>query len=92
MGKHWYIFLLAILVASSSEFLDKATKKWIPNDLKRAKFYQYVLFTMSGLYAIIVFIVTKSIFPLPVSVLLSGFPIVCVAVGTLYAYFKQKHK
>ena len=92
MSKYWYIFLLTILVASSSNTLDRATKKWIPDDLKRAKFYQGVLFTMALLYGIIMFIVTKDTFALPLSLFLSGFPIVCVTLGTLYAYFKHKHK
>lgn len=92
MSKYWYLFLLAVLVASSSDLLDKATKKWIPDDLKRAKFYRCVLFTMTILYAIIMFIVTKDTFALPLSLFLSGFPIICATLGTLYAQFKHKRK
>ena len=90
MGKYWYYLLLAVLVACSSEWLDKATRKWIPDNLKRARFYQGVLFTMAGLYTVIMFIVTKDVFPLPVSLFLSGFPIVCVLLGALIA--RKKHK
>ena len=90
MKKYWYIFLLAMLVAASSEQLDKATKKWIPDDRKRAKLYQGILLAMTALYSIIMFFVTKDIFSLPVSLFLSGFPVICAIAGTLYAYFKHK--
>ena len=90
MKKYWFIFLLAMLVAASSESLDKATKKWIPDDRKRAKLYQRILIGMAVLYSIIMFFITKDIFSLPVSLFLSGFPVICVLAGTLYAYLKHR--
>lgn len=90
MKKYWYIFLLAMLVAASSEQLDKITKKWIPDDVKRAKLYQRILICMAVLYSVIMFFITKNIFPLPVSLFFSGFPVICVTAGALYAYFKHK--
>lgn len=91
MKKYWFLFLIAMLVAASSEQLDKATKKWIPDDLKRAKLYQGILFSMAILYGIILFFLTKDTFYLPVSLLLSGFPVICILAGTLYAYFKHRN-
>ena len=90
MKKYWFIFLVAMLVAASSESLDRATKKWIPDDRKRAKLYQGILFGMAALYSIIMFFITRDIFHLPVSLFLSGFPLICVIAGALYAYFKYK--
>lgn len=90
MDKYWY-FLIAILIAASSESLDKATKKWIPDNRKRAKFYQGILFSMATFYSIVMFFVTKAIFPLPISIFLSGFPVICIIAGTLYSYFKHRN-
>ena len=91
MKKYWFIFLIAMLVAASSEQLDKATKKWIPDNVKRAKLYQRILIGMAVLYSIIMFYITKDIFFLPVALFLSGFPVICVLAGMLYAYFKHRN-
>ena len=90
MKKYWFFLLIAILLSSSSHALDRMTRKWIPDDLKRAKFYQKILFLTSSLYTIIMFFIMKNIFPLPVTLFLSCFPLVCVGLGTLYAWFKHK--
>ena len=90
MKKYWFYLLIAILLCCSSHWLDTMTKKWIPNDLKRAKFYQKILFLTSLLYTIIMFFIMKNIFPLPVTLLLSCFPLICVGLGTLYTWFKHK--
>ena len=91
MKKYWFLFLIAMLVAASSEELDRAAKKWIPDNVKRARLYQGILIGMAVLYSIIMFFIAKDIFSLPVALFLSGFPVICVIAGTLYSYFKHKH-
>lgn len=86
MSKYWYFLLPAILTAVSSEAIDKAMKKWIPNDRKRAKFYQGFLFAMTVFYGIWIWLMTKDIFPLPLCLFLSGFPLACAGIGTLIAW------
>ena len=90
MGEYWYILVLAIFLATFSEELDKAMKKWIPDNVKRAKLYQRILIGMAVLYSIIMFFITKDVFSLPVALFLSGFPVICVLAGMLYAYFRHK--
>ena len=92
MKKYWFFLLIAILLSCSSNTLDRMTRKWIPDDLKRAKLYQAILFVTAFTYAIIMFIIMRNIFPLPITLFLAGFPVICVGLGILYAWFKHNKK
>lgn len=90
MKKYWYFLLIAILLSASSDSIDKAMKRLIPDDRKRAKFYQGFLFAMTIFYGIWIWFITKDTFPLPLCLFLSGFPLVCAIIGTLISWHRHK--
>ena len=92
MLKYWYFLLPAILMALiPSETIDKTTKKWIPDDRKRAKFFMGILIAMATFFTILLLLVTKNI-PLGFRIPMSVFPLVGVGLSLLIAKFINKKK
>lgn len=90
MKQYWYYIILACIVAALSPQIDKAMKRLIPDDLKRAKAYQVFLFSMTAVYAVAILFITYDTLPLPVSLFLSLFPLVCAIIGTLISFFRSR--
>lgn len=92
MLKYWYFLLPAILMCLiPSDVINEITKKWIPNEKKRAKFFMGILIGMAVFYTVILFFVTDNIplnFRLPMCLL----PIAGVAIGFLIGKYVNKKK
>ena len=92
MLKYWYFLLPAILMALiPSETIDRNTKKWIPDERKRAKFFIGILIAMAIFFTIFLLVVTKHI-PWGIRLPLSIFPLISVGLGFLIGKFLNKKK
>ena len=92
MLKYWYFLLPAILMALiPSETIDRNTKKWIPDERKRAKFFIGILIAMAIFFTIFLLVVTKQI-PWGIRLPLSIFPLISVGLGFLIGKFLNMKK
>ena len=92
MSKYWYFLLPAILCAIiPSDWIDKTTKKLIPDDKKRAKVFFGILIGMAVFFTVWLFLITQNI-PQPVRFLLSLFPLASVGLGLLIGKMLNKFK
>ena len=92
MVKYWYFLLPAILVALiPSQAINTLTKKWIPDEKKRAKFFMGVLIGMIVLTTIFLILVSRNIpwhFRLPMCL----FPLASLGLGIIVGKFCSKKK
>lgn len=92
MVEYWYFLLPVILVALiPSETINSVTKKWIPDEIKRAKFFMGILVGMMALTTVFLLLVSKNIpwgFRLPMCL----FPLAGVGFGFLIGRFLHKDK
>ena len=80
MAKYWYFLLPAILCAIiPSKSIDAATRKWIPDDKKRAKFFMLVLIAMCLFYTVCLLSVTANL-PWAIRLPLSLFPLMALGL------------
>ena len=92
MLKYWYFLLPAILMALiPGETIDKATKKWIPDDKKRSKFFLGLLVGMCVLTTLFLFLISQNI-PWHVRLPLCLFPALGVGLGFLIGKFFTRKK
>ena len=90
MEKYWYFLIPAILIALlPADAVNRATKKWIPDEKKRARFFLGILLAMSVFFTVLLFFVTKNI-PLGFRLPMCLFPVVSVTVGFLIGRFVSK--
>ena len=90
MLKYWYFLLPAILCAIvPSETIDRATRKWIPDNKKRAKFFLLVLTGMCLFYSVALLLVTKNL-PWGVRIPLALFPLLALGLGLLMGKFLHR--
>lgn len=89
---YWYFLLPAILMALiPGEAINNVTRKWIPDEKKRAKFFMAILVGFMTLTTILLFLVSENIpwhFRLPICLL----PLVGVGLGFLIGKFFSKKK
>ena len=92
MLKYWYFLLPAVLMCLiPSDTINETTKKWIPNEKKRAKFFMGILIGMAVFYTVVLFFVTKNI-PLGFRLPMCLFPIAGVIIGFLIGKSIKKKK
>ena len=92
MLKYWYFLLPAILMCLiPSETINETSRKWIPNEKKRANFFMGILIGMAVFYTVILFFVTENI-PLNFRLPMCLFPIAGVAIGFLIGKHGNKKK
>ena len=92
MLRYWYFLLPAILMALiPSDTIDKATKKWIPDDKNRAKFFLGILIAMAAFFTVFLLLITRNI-PWGLRLPMSVFPLVSVGLGLLIGRFINKKK
>ena len=92
MVKYWYFLIPAILLCLvPSEKINEVTKKWIPDEKKRARFFLGILIGMAVCSTIVLFFVSKNIpwsFRLPMCL----FPLAGVGIGFLIGKHVNKKK
>jgi len=92
MVKYWYFLLPAILLCLiPTEKIDAVTKKWIPDEKKRAKFFLGILVTMAAFFTVLLFLVSRNI-PWTLRIPLSCFPLISVGIGFLLGRFWKNKK
>ena len=92
MIKYWYFLIPAILMCLiPSEVINETTRKWIPDEKKRAKFFMGILIGMAVFYTVILFFVTENI-PMGLRLPLCLFPLIGVGLGLLIARFVNNKK
>ncbi|MBR1972177.1 MAG: hypothetical protein IKA16_01925 [Oscillospiraceae bacterium] len=92
MVKYWYFLLPAILMALiPGETINTVTKKWIPDEKKRAKFFMGILTGCMTLTTVLLFLVSENI-PWHVRLPLCLFPLVSVGLGFLLGKFFSRKK
>lgn len=92
MVKYWYFLLPAILMALiPSETINTVTKKWIPDEKKRAKVFLGILVGICVLTTVFLFLVSENI-PWHVRLPLCLFPLVSVGLGFLLGKFFSRKK
>lgn len=92
MERYWYFLIPAILICLiPSEAINETTKKWIPNEKKRAKCFMGILICMAVYFTVLLFFVTENI-PLGFRWTMCLFPITSVAIGFLIGKFLNKKK
>ena len=92
MVKYWYFLLPAILMALiPSETINTVTKKWIPDEKKRAKVFLGILVGICVLTTVFLFLVSENI-PWHVRLPLCLFPLVSVGLGFLFGKFFSRKK
>lgn len=92
MVKYWYFLLPAILMALiPSETINTVTKKWIPDEKKRAKVFLGILVGICVLTTVFLFLVSENI-PWHVRLPVCLFPLVSVGLGFLLGKFFSRKK
>ena len=92
MVKYWYFLLPAILMALiPSETINTVTKKWIPDEKKRAKVFLGILVGICVLTTVFLFLVSENI-PWHVRLPICLFPLVSVGLGVLLGKFFSRKK
>lgn len=92
MVKYWYFLLPAILMALiPSETINTVTKKWIPDEKKRAKVFLGILVGICVLTTVFLFLVSENI-PWHVRLPICLFPLVSVGLGFLLGKFFSRKK
>lgn len=91
MLKYWYVLLPILMALIPSDAIDKATKKWIPDEKKRAKFFLGLLTAMAAFFTILLLLITKNI-PWRLRISMSVCPLVGVGLGLLIARLVNKKK
>lgn len=81
MIKYWYFLLPAILMSLiPSDALNKATKKLIPDEKKRAKFFMGILIAFLTITTVLLLLVSKNI-PWHLRLPICLFPALGVGLG-----------
>ena len=89
MEKYWYFLIPAILCAlTPASALDNVTRKWIPDDKKRAKFFLTVLVVMCLFFTVCLLFVTKDL-PWGIRLPLSLFPLVSLVIGFFIGKYRH---
>lgn len=92
MVKYWYFLLPAILMALiPGETINTVTKKWIPDEKKRAKVFLVILVDICVLTTVFLFLVSENI-PWHVRLPVCLFPLVSVGLGFLLGKFFSRKK
>lgn len=92
MVKYWYFLLPAILMALiPGETTNTVTKKWIPDEKKRAKVFLVILVGICVLTTVFLFLVSENI-PWHVRLPVCLFPLVSVGLGFLLGKFFSRKK
>lgn len=92
MVEHWYFLLPAILVALiPSETINTVTKKWIPDEKKRAKFFMGILVGIMVITTIFLFLVSQNI-PWHVRLPICLFPLISLGLGIFLEKLFSKKK
>ena len=90
MEKYWYFLLPAILCAMiPANTIDKVTRKWIPDNKKRAKFFLLVLTAMCLFFTLYLLFVTKDL-PCGIRLPLSLFPLICLIIGFFVGKYRHR--
>ena len=90
METYWYFLLPAILCAIiPTSAIDRVTRKWIPEDKKRAKFFLTVLTVMCLCYTVCLLFVTKNL-PWGIRLPLSFFPMLALALGLFIGIHRHR--
>lgn len=89
---YWYFLLPVILMALiPGETINTVTKKWIPDEKKRAKFFMDILTGCMTITTVLLFLVSENI-PCHVRLPLCLFPLVSVGLGFLVGRYLKKDK
>lgn len=92
MERYWYFLIPAIVMCLiPSNTINETTKKWIPHEKKRAKFFMGILIGMSVCFTVFLFFVSKNI-PLGSRLPMCLFPVIGVGLGFLIGRFLNKKK
>ena len=92
MLKYWYFLLPAIVLCLiPSETINETTKKWFPDEKKRAKFFMGILIGMAVFFTVLLFFITENI-PLNFRLPMCLFPILGVVLGLLIAKVINRKK
>ena len=90
MEKYWYFLIPAILCAIvPSTAIDNVTRKWFPDDKKRAKFFLTVLTVMCLCYTVCLLFVTKNL-PWGIRLPLSLFPLAGLIIGFFIGKYRHR--
>ena len=89
---YWYFLLPAILMALiPGDALNKATKKWIPDEKKRAKFFMGMLIAFLTITTVLLLLVSENI-PWHFRLSICLFPALGVGLGFLLGKFFTRKK
>ena len=90
METYWYFLLPAILCAIiPTSAIDRVTRKWIPEDKKRVKFFLTVLTLMCLFFTVCLLLVTKNL-PWGIRLILSLFPLVSLIIGFFIGKYRHR--
>lgn len=89
---YWYIVIPGILLSLiPAKTINQLTKKWIPDEKKRAKFFMSILIGMSVFFTMLLFFVTENI-PLGFRLPMCLFPVISVGLGFFLAKIVNRKK
>ena len=92
MEKYWYYLIPAILMCLiPSDTINETTKKWIPNEKKRARLFLGILLGMAVFFMVLLFFVSRNI-PLSFRLPMCLFPVIGVGLGFLIGRFLNRKK